>query len=218
MHFLEVEESVMPELISVTKQSDAAKYLIQKDEVLSSIINRIDILTYELYDDPYLFLIKTIISQTLSHKSAVCIFKKLESLCNNTITPHSIGNLKRQDLIAIGISTSKTDYILTFTTEIISGRLNLNRLNKEDDKKIIQTLTNIQGIGTWTVKIYLLFFLNRPNVLPIEDKTFLRAYQKFYNAPNLTSTLIEANCQKWQPYMSIAVRYLYYALNTDIPK
>lgn len=208
----------MPELISITKQSDAAKYLIQKDEVLSSIINNIDILTYELYDDPYLFLIKTIISQTLSHKSAVCIFKKLESLCNNNINPHSISNLNRQELIAIGISTSKTDYILAFTKEIISGRLNLNILNKEDDQKIIQTLTKIQGIGTWTAKIYLLFFLGRPNILPTEDKTFLRAYQKLYNTPNLTSTLIEANCKKWQPYMSIAVRYLYYALNSGMLK
>lgn len=86
------------------------------------------------------------------------------------------------------------------------------------DQEIIRELTSIKGIGIWTAKMYLIFVLDRPNVLPYEDGAFLQAYRWAYKTDNLSPDAIKKKCKKWSPYSSIAARYLYRALDTGLTK
>ena len=86
------------------------------------------------------------------------------------------------------------------------------------DSEIMKSLTSIKGIGNWTAKMYLIFVLNRPDILPVEDVAFLQAYQWLYKTDDRTPKSVQKKCNKWKPYSSIAARYLYRALDGGLTK
>ena len=86
------------------------------------------------------------------------------------------------------------------------------------DEEILKILISLKGIGSWTAKMYLLFFLEREDVLPFEDGAFLQAYRWLYNTKKCEQKSIERRCKKWKPYSSIGARYLYAALNSCLTK
>lgn len=92
------------------------------------------------------------------------------------------------------------------------------RITKKDDEEVIKELTTIRGIGKWTAKMYLLFVLDRQDILPIEDGAFLQSYKWLYKTDDISRTSIEKKCKKWKPYSSIATRYLYRALDIGMTK
>lgn len=83
---------------------------------------------------------------------------------------------------------------------------------------MIYELTRIRGIGTWTAKMYLLFVLQRSDVLPVEDVAFLQGYKRLYRTDDVSKESIIKKCKKWKPYSSIAARYLYRAVDTGLIK
>ena len=83
---------------------------------------------------------------------------------------------------------------------------------------VIHEMTKIRGIGTWTAKMYLIFVLNRPDVLPVEDGAFLQSYRWAYKTNNCKPATLMKKCKKWKPYSSIAARYLYRALDSRLTK
>ena len=85
----------------------------------------------------------------------------------------------------------------------------LNELNK---------LTALRGIGTWSSKMYLIFVLNRLNVLPYEDGAFLQAYKWLYATDDIKPVAIKQKCASWSPYSSLAARYMYRALDNGLTK
>ena len=135
------------------------------------------------------------------------------------ITPKKILNLSIEEIKSIGTSTSKAICIKNISTAVLNNELNFNDFNSMSDDKIISQLTQIKGIGTWTAKMYLLFVLNRPDILPYEDVAFLQAYKWLYGQRcKTTKNAIERKLKKWKPYSSIAAKYLYTALNIGLTK
>lgn len=86
------------------------------------------------------------------------------------------------------------------------------------DKEVMKVLTSIKGIGNWTAKMYLLFFLKREDILPYEDGAFLQAYKCLYNTKIVKPESIARKCKKCKPYTSIGARYMYRALDTGLTK
>ncbi|MCC8014242.1 MAG: hypothetical protein LIO87_03520 [Eubacterium sp.] len=76
----------------------------------------------------------------------------------------------------------------------------------------------ILGIGKWTAKMYLIFVLDCPDVLPVEDAAFLQAYKWLYKTEDCSEKSVYKKCKKWKPYSSIAARYLYRALDMGYTK
>jgi len=208
----------MSEIIRLDINTDSIKYLCTKDKRLAKVISMVGTITYEPYKDSYRFLIKTIIGQMLSNKVADIISERLEVLCNGTINPNIISNLSNDDIRSIGISKSKVSYIRNLTEEIKSGNIDLSEFPCLPDKEIINKLTSIRGIGHWTAKMYLLFVLDRQDILPYEDIAFLQGYKWVYKTDNYTPAAVSAKCKKWKPYSSIAARYLYRALDSGLTK
>ena len=85
-------------------------------------------------------------------------------------------------------------------------------------KEVISHLTNIKGIGNWTAKMYLIFVLDRSDVLPYEDVAFQQSYKWLYNTSSTEKADIIKRCKKWSPYATVASRYLYRALDMGLTK
>ena len=154
----------------------------------------------------------------LSKKAGQKIFDKLVSLCNGKITPFEISKLSFDQIKSIGTANSKAKFIQSLTASILNNEINLNSLDDKTDEEVLKELTKLKGIGSWTAKMYLIFVLDRQDILPFEDGAFLQSYKWLYNARKLNRSTIERNCKKWKPYSSIASRYLYRALDGGLTK
>lgn len=208
----------MSNVVTLNNSSPEIQYLCTKDKRLEKVISMVGEITYTVHTDPYVFLIHEIIEQMLSIKAGNSIFCRLENLCNGSITIDSISKLSDAQIRSTGTSAAKVTYIRNLTNDISSGSLNLNALSAMSDEQIIKRLTLIQGIGNWTAKMYLIFVLNRPDILPFEDGAFLQVYRWMYKTDDCTKTSITKRCKKWKPYSSLASRYLYRALDYGFTK
>ena len=99
-----------------------------------------------------------------------------------------------------------------------SGSLNLEELSLLSDNDVIQKLTALKGIGNWTAKMYLIFVLNRNDILPFEDAAFLQGFRWLYDLEKVTKAEVIDISKKWHPYSSIAARYLYRAVDMGFIK
>ena len=197
----------------------AITYLKNVDKHLSKVIDRIgnlDTSTYNNDTDSFCFLVREIVGQMISSNVKKVIWGRLIDICNNQITPQNIDSLSTEQLRSIGLSTSKSNYIKGLASLVKKGDFNFNNLKYLSDAEIMKQLTSIRGIGNWTAKMYLIFFLQREDVLPYEDGAFLQAYKWLYNTNNTKPISIKRRCKKWKPYSSIGARYMYRALDTGL--
>lgn len=134
--------------------SKEISYLKSKDKVLSIIIDKIGDLEYELDDDPYRFLVFTIIGQMLSTEIGDRIYRRLEDKCKGNVNPISVQGLRYDDLLSIGISKRKANTILDLTNLAVEDSLCFDRLRACTDKEVTEFICKIHGIGSWTAKCF----------------------------------------------------------------
>ena len=202
--------------LTITTQS--VEYLMKKDKRFSKVVNMVGDITYKPYEDSYSFLVSQIIGQMLSAKVGEVIYGRLLSLCDNKITPQVIDSLSDEEIKGIGTANSKVKFIRELTSAVIDGRLDFKLIETMNDEEALKYLTNIYGIGKWSAKMYLIFVLDRQDILPYEDVAFLQAYKWLYKTSDVSSKSIIDKCKKWKPYSSIAARYMYKALDMGFTK
>jgi DNA-3-methyladenine glycosylase II len=217
--FLYLKESKkVSAVVLLTRENEAVKYLCQRDKRLSRVIDLVGDYTYRPYDDSFSFLANQIIGQMLSAKVSVKISERLEKLCNGAITPKNILEINDCDMRSTGMSLAKAHNIKNLALAVKNGEIAFEEIDQMDDSSVIRELTRLKGIGNWTAKMYLIFVLDRPDVLPYEDMAFLQSYAWMYKASDLTRKAIEKKCKKWKPYTSLGARYLYKALDLGLTK
>lgn len=86
------------------------------------------------------------------------------------------------------------------------------------DAAALKELINLHSIGTWTAKMYLIFILDRQDILPFEDIAFLQSYKWLYKTEDVSKASIEKKCKKWKPYSSVAAKFIYRALDMGFTK
>jgi DNA-3-methyladenine glycosylase II len=206
--------------IRLTIDSDPIKYLINADERFIILYRIVGKLSFQLSSDSYSFIIETIIGQMLSNKVAGIIVDRLTALCDSgKIDVSSIKRLSIEELRAIGISRRKAECILDFTKKYNRKDYAIQSFSLLSDDEIIKKITSIKGLGSWSAKMFLLFVLGRENILPYEDMAFLQAFVWYNELPGIPEkNEIIAICKKWSPYISIAARYLYKALDMGLTK
>ena len=203
----------------LTKRNKSIRHLINNDCRLKALIDEIGEIEYRKHiDDPYGFLIHEIIEQMLSVKAAAKIHDRLLLLCGGSICPEKISSLDKDTLKSIGTSTQKVHYIINLTEAVIEGRIDLLTLQYCSDDRVMDALTAIPGIGNWTAKMFLIFVLDRQDILPYEDGAFKQSFKWLYETDDASRENIEKTCSCWSPYSSIASRYLYRALDTGLTK
>lgn len=197
---------------------EAILYLKAKDKRLAKVIETVGEIEIYQHTDSFYFLVREIVGQMVSAAVKKVIFNRLIAICNDNICPETLLKLQVQELRAIGLSNAKSRFILNLAEMVVNGKINFGSFEMMSDDEVLHQLTSIKGIGSWTAKMYLLFFLQRNDVLPYEDGAFLQAYRWLYNTKKCDQKSIEKRCKKWKPYTSIAARYLYRALDTGLTK
>lgn len=208
----------MAEMIRLDIDSDAIRYLCGKDKRLARVIEMVGPLTYTPYQDSYSFIVNQIIGQMLSNKVRDVIYGRLIDRCGGEVRMETVGRLTDEEIRSIGISGAKVRYIRRFTESMKSGEIDFAGFSQMSDEEIIKQLTKLPGIGRWTAKMYLIFSLDRPDVLPVEDVAFLQGYQWTYKIDDVSPAAVRKKCKKWSPYASIAARYMYQALDLGLTK
>lgn len=209
----------MPNVVILNMNHPAVQYLCKQDKRLAKVINMVGAIRYTLHcEDPYAFLIHEIIEQMLSVKVGQIIYGRLEALCDGEISPEAVKRLSDEEIKSIGTANSKVDYIRNVTNAVLSGELDFSQLESLSDLEAMRKLMAVRGIGIWTAKMYLMFVMDRPNVLPVEDVAFLQAYQWMYKTNDRSKDSVAKRCKKWSPYSTTASRYLYRALDMGFTK
>lgn len=202
------------ESITYKRDSQEILALCEADAQLAMLIRHFGDLSYKTHTNPFTHTVDSIISQMLSSKAANAIAARLYKLCDGEYTPSVINQLSLQDLKAIGLSGQKAEYIKSLASHLLSKPEFFSTLVDLSDVEIIEKLTALRGIGIWSAKMYLIFVLNRLDVLPYEDGAFLQAYKWLYSTSDVNPEAITKNCERWKPYSSLATRYLYWALDS----
>lgn len=188
--------------------------LANKDEDFAAILNKWGNPPRWKEDAGFSGLVRTILGQQVSVSSASATMKRL---CETVVplTPEKLLEFDDVDLKACGISRQKLTYIKELAIAIYSGDLNLEKLDIADDTTIRNKLKPIKGIGDWTVDIYLLMSLQRPDAFPKGDLGVILAYQKLKQLETRpTPDELEIIAENWRPWRAIAARILWhYYLN-----
>lgn len=199
-------------------KDSAIEVLKKKDKHRAKVIDFFGDIKCNVHNDPYKFIVYEIVGQMLSNKVAAKMCDRLDSLCNGSVTVAKIKELSIDELKSIGISRAKCQYILNFTKVCDDGTIDFAGLKTLSDDAIIKCLTSIKGIGKWTSKMYLIFVLQREDVLLYEDGAFIQGYKWLYNTDITEASSIKNRCKKWKPYSSIAARYIYRAVDAGLIK
>lgn len=209
----------MAEIITLTGDTPSIQYLCRKDKRLTKVFQMIGPISYETHvDDPFPFLIHEIIEQMLSIKAGLKIYGRLETLCSGRITPSAIDRLSLEEIRSIGTSMRKAQNIKGAAEAVMDGTISFSRFTEMTDDEVLQELVGLPGIGTWTAKMYLIFVLDRQDILPYEDVAFLQGYKWAYKTKDVSKNSVMKKCRKWKPYSSIAARYLYRARDLGLTK
>lgn len=182
----------------------AIETLKQSDPKLHQVIEKVGQLQYEAEQDGFAFLVQVIIGQMLSAKAADTIYARLVARLGKDIDAASISGLDEDLLRSLGIARRKAQTILALAAMIEKNPTLLASLASLGDKECMASLCQYKGIGPWTAKMYLIFVLDRNDILPLEDGAFLQAYRYLYGDED-----IETRASVWKPYRSLAARYLY---------
>lgn len=209
----------MAAIVTLNQDSPSVQYLCKKDKRLAKVISMLGPISYEPHtDNPFPFLIHEIIEQMLSVKAGAKIYGRLEKLCDDQITPDAIQKLSVEEIKAIGTSTAKANYIKGAALAVLSGELDFTKFPDRTDAAALKELINLHSIGTWTAKMYLIFILDRQDILPFEDIAFLQSYKWLYKTEDVSKASIEKKCKKWKPYSSVAAKFIYRALDMGFTK
>jgi DNA-3-methyladenine glycosylase II len=166
-------------------------------------------------DDAYGTLVRSITGQQLSTKAAATIYGRLTELYGGrTPTPQEIIATDPQQLRAAGLSNAKAAYLRDLAEHVVDGELPVDQLAEMPDDEVIEVLTAIKGLGRWTVDMFLMFHLGRPDVLPVGDLGIRKAMQIHYGLKELPrATEMEQIAEPWRPHRTLASLYLWESLD-----
>ena len=147
---------------------------------------------------------------------ASVIFGRLASAVGGKVTPENVLKLRPSRMRTLGLSGQKTAYIRDLARHARDGTVIFEGLANLSDQEVIERLTQVKGIGVWTVHMFLIFALQRHDVLPTGDLGIRNAIRKAYGLAELpTPAQMETMAERWRPYCSVASWYLWRSLEPD---
>ena len=194
----------------------AIVHLKRQDPILAEIIDRVGDYRIEFRDPDFETLVKSIVYQQLSGRVANVIFGRLAAAVGGKVTPAGVLKLRPARMRTLGLSGQKTAYIRDLARHARDGKLIFEELADLADSAVIERLTQVKGIGVWTVHMFLIFALRRTDVLPVGDLGIRNAIRKAYNLEELPSPAeIEVMAERWRPYCTVASWYLWRSLEPN---
>jgi DNA-3-methyladenine glycosylase II len=209
-----------PRKVSIAK---ATEHLRASDAVLAELIDRVGKLPSARRgrperDDHYGALVRTITGQQLSVLAARAIYGRLtDRFGGRPPTPQEILADDPEELrAAAGLSRAKVGFLRSLAEHVLSGELELERMDKLPDEEVITELVAVKGIGEWSAHMFLMFHLERPDVVAPGDLGIRRAIELAYGLDELPGPAeIERISEPWRPYRTLACRYLWRSLANE---
>lgn len=158
-------------------------------------------------------LTRAIIYQQLSGKAAGTIYRRFLAIFGGRFpTAAAILQAPPAQLRAAGLSAAKAEFVRDLARHVADGLIDVRRLRRLDDDQVVGALTRVKGIGVWSVHMFLLFGLNRPDVLPVGDLGVRRGMQRLYGLAEMPGpAAMESLALSWRPYRSIGSWYMWRA-------
>ncbi|KAI3870672.1 hypothetical protein MKX03_000632 [Papaver bracteatum] len=195
----------------------AIRHLKASDPILSRVIDSYNRPVFSSFDRPFLALAKSILYQQLAPKAGTSIYTRFISLCGgeSSVVPESVLAINPQQLRQIGVSARKASYLHDLANKYKSRILSDSSIVDMDDKSLYTMLTMVKGIGSWSVHMFMMNFLHRPDVLPIGDLGVRKGVQLLYGLEELPRpSQMEQLCEKWRPYRTVASMYMWRLVDT----
>ncbi|OMO84402.1 hypothetical protein COLO4_22066 [Corchorus olitorius] len=203
----------IPKSLSEKPEIDLAlNHLRHIDPLLATLISVHPPPKLSPCNSPFLSLSKSILYQQLATKAANSIYNRFISLCGNEsdVVPSTILSLTPQKLREIGVSARKASYLHDLSDKFSTGVLSDASILTMDDETLFQMLTAVKGIGPWSVHMFMIFSLHRPDVLPVGDLGVRKGVQLLYGLKELPKPAqMEQICEKWKPYRSVGSWYMW---------
>jgi DNA-3-methyladenine glycosylase II len=192
---------------------DACKHLGKKDRVMKRLIAQFPDVSLSSRGDAFTTLARSIVGQQISVKAAQTVWDRF-ALLPKKMAPASILKLKVDDMRAAGLSARKVEYLVDLAIHFDSGAIHSNSWDAMDDEAIIAELVAIRGIGRWTAEMLLMFYLMRPNVLPLDDIGLINGISKgYFSGEAVSRSDIREVAEAWSPYRSVATWYIWRSLD-----
>jgi DNA-3-methyladenine glycosylase II len=193
----------------------AINHLTKSDPVLAAIIQRVGPYRIQFREPEFGTLVRSIVYQQLSGKVASVILERLiAALPGRKLTPRAILKLTPEKMRSLGLSGAKTAYIRDLAARTKAGEVVFEDIHARTDEEVIEHLTQVKGIGVWTAHMFLIFALQRANVLPVGDLGVRAAIKRAYGLEELPKPKeVERIAAGWHPYCSVAAWYLWRSLD-----
>ena len=193
--------------------SEILKFL-EKDKILTEAINKMESsVRPELEVDIYMSLLNSIVSQQLSTKVVKIIWNRFTDLfVNGYPTSRNLLTMEHNMLRGIGLSNNKVGYVKNVAEFSLDNDISFDYLWSKSNEEIIAYLTQIKGVGRWTVQMILMFPMDRPNVFPIDDLGIQKGMKKLYQIDLEKKELkVKLNeiADGWHPYKTLASKYIW---------
>ncbi len=191
----------------------ATRELSDQDPVIRKIAARSRGLTLRSRGDAFNTLARSIVGQQISVKAAESVWQKLIAAVP-AVHPDVLHTHDIEALRACGLSRSKVVYLQDLARHFVEERLDVERWEQMSDAELITELTQVRGIGRWTSEMFLIFYMMRPDVLPLDDIGLQRAMSLHYNQGKPLSKLkINSVAKRWAPWRSVATWYMWRSLD-----
>jgi len=203
---------------------EAVEHLKQADRRMAQLIERVGPCTLKLRHEHTIFysLLRSIVYQQLAGKAAAAILARVDELFPGAlVTPEQIAEATEERLRSAGLSRNKVLAVKDLAAKTLDGTVPQgNVIDRMSDEEIIERVSQVRGIGRWTVEMLLIFRLGRTDVLPVDDFGVRKGFQRTYRLPDLpTKQQMLKKGEKWKPWRSIASWYLWRAAEQKpVPK
>jgi DNA-3-methyladenine glycosylase II len=200
-------------LIKPAYWEEACKHLAKKDRVMRRLIPQFGDVCLESRGDAFVTLARSIVGQQISVKAAQSVWDRFASLSKN-LTPANVLKLKVDDMRASGLSARKVEYLVDLALHFSNGAVHTRQWADMDDEAIIDELVAIRGIGRWTAEMFLIFYLLRPNVLPLDDVGLINGIShNYFSGEAVSRSDAREVASAWAPYCSVATWYIWRSLD-----
>jgi DNA-3-methyladenine glycosylase II len=194
----------------------ACRHLSERDPCLAELIaNTAPFETDLTPESPYEALLESIVYQSISGKAAATIFGRIKALSGNgrPPSPQEMLKLRAATLRKAGLSKAKVKSVKDLAHKTIEGIVpTLAEAEKMSDEELVERLDSVRGVGAWTVEMFLIFRLGRPDVLPIHDLGVKKGWSVAYGKKHMPTPkqLLEFG-ERWRPYRTLASWYMWRA-------
>ncbi len=192
---------------------EAKGALAKRDRVLRKLVRQYPDASLRTRGDAFQTLARSIVGQQISVRAAQAVWDRFETKLGR-VQPARVVAHDDEALKAVGLSRMKVAYLKDLASRFHEGSIRPRRWARMDDEAAIADLVQVKGIGRWSVEMFLIFHLMRPDVLPVGDLGLQRAMERLYNGGEaLTKDDMRSLAEPWRPWASVATWYLWRSLD-----